>query len=212
MNADEPKRRYHAPQRDQDAQQTRRRIRATASDLFGCGVREIATLAGVSPRLVFLTFGSKANLLSEIVSTAIVGDDLPVAVADRTAWRAMLDAPGPQIPALFAQICVAINQRTAALLEMAEAAAAGDAELSGLRDRARHRRHTDCHQVAAALRDKQALRSDLSVEDAADTLFAFGAHTVYLMLVRDRSWTPERFQAWLTERVAQALVHTSAQR
>jgi len=62
-----------------------------------------------------------------------------------------------------------------ALLEMAEAAAPGDAELSRLRDRGRHRRHADCHQVAVALTGKQVLRSDVSVEEAADTLFAFRA-------------------------------------
>ena len=82
-------RRYHAPQRAQAAAQTRARIRAAASTLFveqgyvATTVRDIARVAGVGERTVYAAFPSKADLFRHVLDVATVGDEQPVAVANR---------------------------------------------------------------------------------------------------------------------------------
>ena len=41
------------------------------------------------------------------------------------------------------------------------------------------------------------LRPGLDVDEIADVIWATNATEFYLLLVGDRGWTPERFEAWL---------------
>jgi hypothetical protein len=54
-------------------------------------------------------------------------------------------------------------------------------------------------QTAAArsLVTKPGARAHLSVEHAADVLFGLLSPELYLLFVRDRGWTPERWQQWV---------------
>jgi AcrR family transcriptional regulator len=76
-----------------------------------------------------------------------------------------------------------------------DAAAAGTAE-------AQLRQDSDPRlevQTAAArsLVTKPGARAHLSVEHAADVLFGLLSPELYLLFVRDRGWTPERWQQWV---------------
>lgn len=94
------KRSYHSPLREQAAVQTRERIMDCAAELFaerGYGrvtVADIAAAAGVSPKTVFASVGSKSDLLDRIVDRGvgasgheeavrrILGENTPAAVLD----------------------------------------------------------------------------------------------------------------------------------
>ena len=49
----------------------------------GATMPAIAERAGVSVKTVEAAFGTKANLLKELIDVCIAGDDEPVALADR---------------------------------------------------------------------------------------------------------------------------------
>jgi hypothetical protein len=42
-------------------------------------------------------------------------------------------------------------------------------------------------------------RAGLSAEQAADVMFALLSPELYLLLVRDRGWSPERWEEWTRE-------------
>ena len=99
----QPARRYVSEVRDEQARRTRRAIVTAARELFlGQGyaattIDAIAAAAHVSRRTVFNAVGGKTVLLKLALEWAIVGDDEPVPLADRPAWRARL-RPGCPAP------------------------------------------------------------------------------------------------------------------
>jgi AcrR family transcriptional regulator len=86
-------RRCHSPVRRANAQETERRIIDAAATLFAdhgyvaTSLSAVADRAEVDPRTVYKVFGGKVGLLSRLVDVAIVGDQDPVPVADRS-WAA----------------------------------------------------------------------------------------------------------------------------
>ncbi len=135
---DQERRAYHAPRRNAGARQTRERIRTAAGELFladgyaGTSMRSVAKAAGVAEKTVYLQFPTKTDLLKEVVETAIVGDDLPVAAADREWFLAVLAAPPADKMVLLAGSSADLHERTGAFFSMARGAAAVDPEAAQL--------------------------------------------------------------------------------
>ena len=59
---------------------------------------------------------------------------------------------------------------------------------------------------ATVVSPSETSRSGDAVEDAADTVLALSGPQVYGLLVHDRGWSPERYQAWLVDRLVAALL------
>jgi len=84
------KRSYESPRRDDQARATRRAIVSAATQLFlergyaGTTMEAIAAAANVSRKTVFTAGGSKFTLLKDAFDWSLVGDDEPVAMADRS--------------------------------------------------------------------------------------------------------------------------------
>jgi len=170
----------------------------------------VAANAQVSARYIHMTFGGKADLFSEVIQIAIAGDHEPLPLGKRPHWMAMLDAGGAETLAAFAATSTAVLQRTAGLLAVADAAAAADEDLAVLRDRGRRRRLVDCAEVVAALDRQQALKSELGITEAADVLYTLSAPAMYQLFVDERSWSPDRYQQWLTDSTVSALLRPIA--
>src|SRR5271170_2886366 len=126
----QPLKRYASEVRDEQARRTRRAIVAAAHDLFlaqgyaATTIDGIAEAAHVSRRTVFNSVGGKAALLKLALDWAIVGDDEPIALADRPAIKAILAESDPR-KALMAwvQTVADVAARTALLGEVLIAAA-----------------------------------------------------------------------------------------
>ena len=87
----------------------------------------IAAAARVSRRTVFNSVGGKVVLLRLAMEWAIVGDDEPVALAERPGVRAILAEPDPRRAlALWAQMVVEVASRVAPVSEVLTAAADAD--------------------------------------------------------------------------------------
>jgi AcrR family transcriptional regulator len=201
----EVKRPYKSTLRGTQAQSTREAVIAAAARLFvergyaATSIEEIAAAAGVSRATVFTSVGGKPMLLKTALDVAIVGDDEPVPLPERPRSKAIRAEPDPRkYLALYAELVTEIDGRLAGIHEAVRGAAGVDPDARALWEShlAQHRR--GAANVINDVVRKGGLRSDLDAESAADIVWLLGPGT-YHMLVHRRGWSPDRFQAWLTE-------------
>src|SRR3954463_5924011 len=88
------KRSYESPRRRASAADTRLAVIAAATKLFtergwATSVRDIAREAGVAVETVYSVVGSKRELLKIAMDVALVGDDEPIALAERHEFAAL---------------------------------------------------------------------------------------------------------------------------
>lgn len=209
MVAGEPtttsRRRYRSPRREQQAARTREAVLSAATELFarrgwaGTGMREVATVAGVSVETVYAGFGSKVDLLLAAVDAGVVGDADPVALADRPEFAALGAGDPAQRTAAVARLAAGIHQRTAGLqLALREAAAADSTVALRLRDLEERRRG----DVTAAL--ELVAGRPLTARER-DGLWAVGTVEVYRLLTEQAGWSSREYEAWLTDLVLRVL-------
>jgi TetR/AcrR family transcriptional regulator, regulator of autoinduction and epiphytic fitness len=211
------KRPYQSTLRGSQAQSTREAVISAAGRLFvekgyaATSIEEIAAAAGVSRATVFTSVGGKAKLLKTALDVAIVGDDEPVALPDRPRSKAIRAESDPRkYLALYAELVTEIDGRLAGIHEAVRGAAGVDPKARALWEShlAQHRR--GAANVIADLTRKGGIRPGLDPDSAADIVWLLGPGAYY-MLVHRRGWSPERFQAWLTETfVSQLLPATPA--
>ncbi|MDN5856801.1 MAG: TetR/AcrR family transcriptional regulator [Actinomycetia bacterium] len=189
--------------RTERAQQTRRRIVQAAHDLFveqGYGATlmpEIANRAGVAVQTIYFTFGTKRDLLKEVVDVAIAGDAEPVATMDRPWFRDALaaDTAEEMLRAHVRGTC-RVLERVAPILQVLDAAAAADSEIAEVWSHDADPRHTVQTAAAQALVGKPGARPGLTVEHAADILFALLSPELYRLLVCGRRWSSQAHEHW----------------
>ncbi|MGC0422749.1 TetR/AcrR family transcriptional regulator [Embleya sp. AB8] len=198
-----PPSRPRGGKRAEKARQTRRRIVEAAREQFlarGYGattLQEIAAGAGVAVQTVYFVFGNKRALLKELVDVTIAGDDEPVATMDRAWFRDALAVPtaADHLRAHVAGTGVVLH-RVAAISAMLAAAAAADPDVSTLWPTREDPRYTVQHTAAASLVTKPGARPGITADEAADLLYGLLSTELYLLFVRERGWTPDRWEAW----------------
>src|SRR5512132_1420085 len=120
------KRSYKSVARAAAAEETRRKIRAAAAELFvrhgyaATSMKAISAEAGVSERTVFLAFPTKAVLLAQCIRVAVRGDDDSTPLLARDRWQAVLEAPRERMLGLLADASADLMSRTARLLAVGE--------------------------------------------------------------------------------------------
>src|SRR5215831_4611076 len=120
-----------------------------------------------------------------------------IPVAERTWSREALEAEDPAMSLrLHARNSRRICERVAGLLWAVESAAAADADAAALWADLQEQRRTSMRTYARALARKTELRED--VRTITETMWAM-IPALYLRLVRDAGWPPDRFETWLGE-------------
>lgn len=206
-------RRYSSPQRDEQARRTRRRIVDAATRLFvadGYGatsLQAVADEAGVAVQTIYATFGTKRKLLAEALDVAIAGDDAPVAVNDRDWMHDVFHHPEPAARLeAYAGAVRRIQTRAADVFAVVSAAGAADPAVRPFAEETWSRRRTGARSVIDGLAAIDALRPDLTVEQATDVLWTLNSPEVFGLLVTRSGWSGERYQAWLAEMMVAALL------
>jgi len=203
------KRRYDATRRQEQARENQRRIIDAATTLFadrgyaGTPLTEIAAAAGVAVQTVYAAFGTKVNLLARAIDASLAGDDAPVPMAERDPVRRIIAEPDPyRTVEMYAALTAAISARAHGIVLAAWAAAPSDPAVAALvaeLDAQRLRGMTDAaRSLAAKARAAGCLAEDVTEEDIRDALWVFNSAQLYGLLLRDRGWTPDHYQAWLT--------------
>jgi AcrR family transcriptional regulator len=219
MDDDHVKRPYNSPARTEQARQTRTRIRAAGEALFvrsgyaGTSMKEVARNASVAERTVYLNFPTKAALLNEIIRVTVRGHDREEPLLASQGFRSVLEAPPGQLLHQFALLATALMTRTARILAIGEAAATVDPALGDFRDRGHAATRADLRKVADALRRRGELAPQVTVEQAADTLFALAANeALYLRLTDERGWTDDQYAQLLETLLTHLAIGTPERR
>lgn len=206
-------RRYESPRRRAQAAETRRQILAGAQRLFeeqGYGattMAAIATEAGVALKTVYLAFETKSGVLRALWNVLLRGDDDPVPVGRREWYRSLLEEPDPERQVrLLAGSSRAVKERIGKLLGVIRHAAPVDADIAALWARIESEFYDNQRLVVESLAEKKALREGLDVTGGADILWTLNHPDVWLLLVGERGWTPERFEQWLGDTVCAQLL------
>jgi AcrR family transcriptional regulator len=174
-------------------------------------IEAISELSDVPPATVYRLFSSKRGILKALLDVSIVGDDEAVAMADRAPVRSLLADPDPRNQLAGAVgIAAQINSRTAAIYRILVSAAASDPDAAALLDELTRQRQEGQARIARSLARARALRPKLRERDAGDIIHALLSPEVYGLLVVDRGWPPERYEAWLTQTLVDQLVAVRA--
>ncbi|MDQ6672673.1 MAG: TetR/AcrR family transcriptional regulator [Chloroflexota bacterium] len=197
---------YDAPRRRAAAQRTRRVILEAARRLFvesGYGaitMAEIAAQAGVALDTVYAAVGRKPTLFRLLIESAISGTDEAVPAEQRDYVREIQATPAAAGKLeVYAQSVRVIHARLAPLLRVLQAAAPAEPELADVWREIAERRVRNMRLFAANLGGTGSLREDLSIEEAADVIWATNSAEFYILLVHERGWQPERYEHWLAD-------------
>jgi AcrR family transcriptional regulator len=198
------KRRYDATRRRQSAARTRAAILHAARELFtergymATPMTAIAERAGVALDTVYASVGRKPALARLLIETAISGTDQAVPAEQRDYVRAVQSASDAETKiAIYAAAVAVIAPRMATVLAIIQQAAHTEPELATLWDQIAERRAANMRLFVADLATVTPLR--LGPGDAADIIWATNAPELYLMLVRQRGWSPERYEQFLAD-------------
>jgi len=210
---DKPKRRYHAPQREEAALRRREAIIAAAHRRFvergwsGTTVKHVAETADVSPKTVEALFGTKAGLLRAAVDFAIRGDIGTTPVAERESFRRVRAAPtAARMLDLHAAHLRQITPRSAAIAWVVEHAAAADGSAAEVWDRMNRNLRFAVASAAELLGTKAGHNRTLSrSETEAAFLIAFDWGT-YRTLSRFARLDDDAYEAWLRRYYAATLL------
>ena len=204
---------YTSVRRQEQARQTRRAILDAAARLFvdpGYAATRLTTVAaeaGVAVQTLYAVFGSKRQLLSELVDVTIAGDDTPVALPDRAFVAEIRALPGARARlARFARHLAETHERQAQVMLALAGAATADADAAAVWRKNLDDRQRGMTMFAADLAATGELRDDLTPDRIADILWLAQDVRNYDRLVRERGWTAEEFQQWYVDTVAGAIL------
>jgi AcrR family transcriptional regulator len=198
--------RYRSKVRDEAAQRTRQLIRAAAARLFveqGIAVttmRQIAAEAGVAERTVYTVFPTKAGLFKETLDVATVGDEAPVAVAERPAFtQVMSERDREVVVRQFVDYGVDLLERAGDLLMTAAESAGADPAMRAVVDEGSAAMTANMQAVASAWSRNGLLRPGLSVAEAGAVLYTLSGAHVHHLLRRRQGWSVEQYRDWLVD-------------
>jgi AcrR family transcriptional regulator len=208
-----PSRPYRSAQRQDQARRTRARVIAAARDAFladgyaGTTVRAVASAAGVSVATVEQAFGTKAELLRQVIDVAIAGDDEPIGVLQRgPAAEAGRAGTASDFLHAVAAILTAGQQRSARLVVVAAEAAAADVGLRPVVAQRLELRAVTAAWIVDGVVRRRPLRPDLAGDHAVDTVWLLMDPVVFCRLTEDRGWSAEHYQEWFADSVQRLLL------
>ena len=203
-----------SPLRERQAAETRHAILRAGRDLFldqGYGATtldQIAAKAGVSKPTVFTAVGNKQAVLAAVRDVALAGDDLPVPVAEREAFQAVVAEPDSfRALALMVEHLAELWRRYGPIREVMRGAASnGEPALRHLWDRSEQQRHHGARAFIDTLTTKSPLRDGLDPDTATDIMWMHMNPDVYMGLVGRRGWSEAAYCQWLVDTLATALL------
>ena len=201
------KRPYKSLVRQRQAGDTRRRIVDAARQLLqsagydGMTIEAIAQRAEVSAQSVYAIFRSKTGILTELLDQSTFGDEYEEAV------RQAMSASDPETRLrLAARIARQIHEPLSAAFDLLRGAGVVAPELAKLEQQRERLRYERQERMIISLRDAKRLRLGLNHQTARDIFWMLTGRDVYRMLVRERAWSPDKYQSWLADTLVHSLL------
>ena len=201
------KRRYKSLVRERQADDTRQRIVEVARRLLrsegydGMTIEGIARQAEVSAQTVYATFKSKTGILIALLNQSMFGLEYEEVV--REALKANDAETRLRFVANVARQLRSAQSTAFDLMRGAGVVAPQLAKLAQQRERLRYEKE---ESMISFLRNAAALRPGLSHKTARDIFWMLTGGDVYRMLVRERGWSPQKYQNWLADTLVHSLL------
>ena len=193
---------YDSSSRRSASQERRARILTASREVFveqgyvGTTMAAIAKRSGVAVDTVYELVGRKAALFRLLIETAISGEDQAVPPDEREYVQRMQAEPTARgALTIYAKALPLIHARLAPLVAVLQAAASAEPELAELWHEISERRATNMRRLAAQLESTGELA--VPADRAADVIWATNSPELYLLLVRQRRWSPDEYSDWL---------------
>jgi hypothetical protein len=107
---------------------------------------------------------------------------------------------------LFSRDMAEIMGRVAPLFEVMHAAAKTEPDIAGMLQRLLNERAQALQVFIKALLSNGSLQDGLTLESAADTVWAVSSAEVYTLLVTERGWPVDKYQQWLADAITKLVV------
>jgi AcrR family transcriptional regulator len=207
--SDKPKRRYDASRRRAAADQNRDAVVQSARAQFldrgytATTMAAIAEDAGVALDTVYALVGAKPALFRLLIELAISGQRMPVPADDREYVQSIHSEHDPLTKIrIYAHAVTEIQSRLAPLFRVLQEAARSEPDLAALWTEIANRRATNMRRFVADVVGNDHTRTlpgDLTLDEAADLVWATNGSEFFLLLVDERGWPLERFERRLVE-------------
>jgi AcrR family transcriptional regulator len=200
---------YKSLVRRRQADDTRRRIVDAARSLLESEgfarmtIEAIAQRAEVSAQSVYAIFKSKTGILTELLDQSSFGPDYEEGV------RQVLSAVDSETRLrLAARVARQIRGSQSGVFDLLRGAGVVAPELAKLEQQRGTLRYQREEGMITFLRETGSLRPGLDHKTARDIFWMLTGGDVYRMLVRERSWPPEKYQDWLADTLVRTLLAT----
>jgi AcrR family transcriptional regulator len=204
---------YDASGRQRRALETQERVLEVARELFATRgyaetkIEEIAKEAGVAVPTVYAAFQSKRGLLDALMKRLVAGiPGGPPKLATAEARAALAETDPRRLLALVVGDLVQVQDRVTPTYEVLKHAARVEPVLAELLARLQQYRLGNFMAVAKRLGELGALRSGLSPDRAARTIWAIASPEVRQLLAQQAGWSAETYREWLEDTLAAALL------
>lgn len=200
------RRSYDSTGRRADSLATRQRIIDVTRQLMlergyrATTLAAVARAADVHVDTIYELVGRKPVLLRALIEQALSGTDHAVPAEDRPYVAAIRAEPDPRRKiAIYAAAVRDMQARLAPLVLAVRDASATEPEAREVWRRLSDRRAANMRSFVADLQAAGGLRDGLSIEEAADTVWATNSSEMYLLVTVDRGWSPDRYERWLAD-------------
>ena len=194
------------------AEETQRVIVEAAGRLFvehgyhRTSIGRIASEAGVAVQTIYNSVGSKRDVLSRVLDFAAAGERAPVPVAQFMSEQARREPDPRRIIGHLVDFWKGAVPRAAPVFRVIREAAAVDADAAELERARAGQRLRNYTMAARLLAERDALHPELTIEQAAATIFAVGHPETYRTLVLEGDWDDDRWAAWAQVTLEAALL------
>lgn len=197
---------YRSTLREERARDTRVRIRESARHLFSTGgftettIAQIAEGAGVAPQTVYAVFGSKANIVAEMLEQVEESAELEARVGE------MVAEPDPRRQLrMFLSMNRALFENSAPVVRAA-LAARGDTDVAALVERGDANRRFGTKQLTEMWSRKGALREGMDPADASERLWLLTGAEQYFLATDSLDWSGDQYEQWLGDLLERELL------
>jgi AcrR family transcriptional regulator len=204
---------YDAELRQARSAETKQRIVEAARELFLEDGYRSTTMAGIAKRArvnvdtVYELVGRKHVLLRELIEQAISGVDHAVVAEERAHIKAMRLSTDPvEKLTIYAHAMRKTHARLAPLFLALRDASSTESEARDVWREINDRRAVNIRKFIRDLRHVGGLRSDLSIESAADVVWVINSSELYSLFTKERGWSPNHYERWLADTMCRLLI------
>ena len=205
------KRTYSSELRTRAAGETQRRILEAARSLFGrlgidpVTIAAIGKKAGVAGSTVYAIYGSKDGILRALMEQSLFGSQF------QSAQELLRGEDDPvKLIAMTPRVSRAIYESEASNLGLIRHASGFSPALRKMEQEFERVRYDAQEARVRLLFKARKARRGLTEPEARRILWMYTSRDVYRMLVTESGWTPDRYEAWLSTTLLEALVDPRA--